>query len=215
MCERLRLAVRGAVQGVGFRPCVYRLARALDLSGWVLNAPDGVIIEVEGPRERLDHFRARLEAEPPPHATIVSLEATWLERVGFRGFEIRDSEERGEPTALVLPDLATCEACRRELFDPDDRRHRYPFINCTHCGPRFSIIDSLPYDRARTSMRGLHDVSGVRSRSTTIRPIAGSTPSPTRVRSAARSWPGGMTAEPCSPSATRPCAPQSMRFAAV
>jgi hydrogenase maturation protein HypF len=153
MCERLRLAVRGAVQGVGFRPCVYRLARALDLSGWVLNAPDGVIIEIEGPRERLDGFRARLEAEPPPNAVIVGVEATWLERVGFRGFEIRDSEERGEPTALVLPDLATCEACRRELFDPDDRRHRYPFINCTHCGPRFSIIDSLPYDRARTSMR--------------------------------------------------------------
>jgi hydrogenase maturation protein HypF len=154
MRERLRLAVRGAVQGVGFRPSAYRLARALDLSGWVLNGPAGVVIEIEGPREQLEQFRARLESEPPPHATIVSVEATWLERVGFRGFEIRDSEECGEPTALVMPDLATCDACRRELFDPDDRRYRYPFINCTHCGPRYSIIESLPYDRARTSMRG-------------------------------------------------------------
>ncbi|HKW02513.1 MAG TPA: carbamoyltransferase HypF [Vicinamibacterales bacterium] len=154
MRERLRLSVRGAVQGVGFRPFVYRLARALDLAGWVLNGPDGVVIEVEGPRERIDRFRARLVCEPPPHATIVDLEASWLDPAGSAAFEIRDSQVAGEPTAIVLPDLATCDACRRELFDPDDRRYRYPFINCTHCGPRFSIIDALPYDRPRTSMRG-------------------------------------------------------------
>lgn len=154
MRERLRLAVRGAVQGVGFRPFVYRLATSLDLAGWVLNAPDGVIVEVEGTRDRLTRFRAQLSADPPPHALILSVEPSWLDSIGYDTFEIRKSRDEGDAAALVLPDLATCEACRAELFDPGDRRHRYPFINCTHCGPRFSIIDALPYDRARTSMRG-------------------------------------------------------------
>lgn len=154
MPERLRLSVRGVVQGVGFRPFVYRLARSLELTGWVQNSPDGVIIEIEGPRDQLDRFRTRLVSETPPHATIVSLDGSWLEAAAFSTFDIKDSRADGEPSALVLPDLATCDDCCRELFDPADRRYRYPFINCTHCGPRFSIIDALPYDRTRTSMRG-------------------------------------------------------------
>ncbi|MFI5178914.1 MAG: carbamoyltransferase HypF [Vicinamibacterales bacterium] len=153
MRERLRLTVRGAVQGVGFRPFVYRLARVLELHGWVLNSPQGVFIEVEGPRDRLERFFARLGAERPPLAVIQSLESTWLDPVSYDTFEIRESAHDGAPTALVLPDIATCDDCRRELFDPANRRYRYPFINCTHCGPRYTIIDALPYDRARTSMR--------------------------------------------------------------
>lgn len=154
MRERLRLAVRGAVQGVGFRPFVYQLAHTLGLAGWVLNAPDGVFVEVEGTRGQLEEFRRRLVSERPPHALVLSVEATWLDPTPYETFEIRESEAEGEPTALVPPDLATCDACQRELFDPQDRRFRYPFTNCTHCGPRFSIIDALPYDRGRTSMRG-------------------------------------------------------------
>ncbi|HUL75157.1 MAG TPA: carbamoyltransferase HypF [Vicinamibacterales bacterium] len=153
MRERLRLVVRGAVQGVGFRPFVYRLARTLDLDGWVRNAPQGVFIEVEGPHDRLEGFLERLLDERPPHAVIQSLESTWLDPVPYDAFEILESAHEGAATALVLPDIATCDACRREFFDPGNRRYRYPFTNCTHCGPRYTIIDALPYDRARTSMR--------------------------------------------------------------
>jgi len=150
---RLKLTVRGAVQGVGFRPFVHRLATGLDLAGWVNNSPQGVFIEVEGPRASLEQFLLRLEAEKPVRSFIQSLEASWLDAVGFKSFEIRASETGGVKTALVLPDIATCPDCLREMFDPDNRRYRYPFTNCTHCGPRFSIIESLPYDRANTSMR--------------------------------------------------------------
>ncbi len=153
MRSRLRLSVRGAVQGVGFRPFVWRLARGLDLAGWVANTPFGAAIEVEGPRPQLDRFRADLVGAPPPHARLMSVEAVWLDATGQTTFEIRSSDAAGDPTAIVLPDLATCEECRREIFDPTDRRYRYPFTNCTHCGPRFTIIEALPYDRPRTSMR--------------------------------------------------------------
>jgi hydrogenase maturation protein HypF len=151
--ERLRLAVRGAVQGVGFRPFVHRLAGELRLAGWVNNSPQGVLVELEGPRPALDQLLLRLEAERPPRSSIQSLEATWLDPVGYHGFEIRESETTGERIALVLPDIATCSDCRREIFDPANRRYRYPFTNCTNCGPRFSIIEALPYDRANTSMK--------------------------------------------------------------
>jgi hydrogenase maturation protein HypF len=153
MRERLRIAMRGAVQGVGFRPFVHRLAGRLDLDGWVRNSPQGVFIEVEGPGATLDEFLRRLEVDPPPRAVIQSLESTWLDPVPYRGFEIRESARDGGTTALVLPDIAMCDDCRRDIDDPANRRHRYPFTNCTNCGPRFSIIDALPYDRARTSMR--------------------------------------------------------------
>ena len=150
---RLKLAIRGAVQGVGFRPFVFRLATGLKLAGWVNNSPQGVFIEVEGPRAALEKFLLRLETEKPPRSSIQSFEASWLDAVGFKDFEIRASETGGEKTALVLPDIATCPDCLREIFDPKDRRYRYPFTNCTNCGPRFSIIESLPYDRANTSMK--------------------------------------------------------------
>ena len=150
---RLKLAVRGAVQGVGFRPFVFRLATELKLAGWVNNSPQGVFIEVEGPRAALEKFLLRLETEKPPRSFIQSLEASWLDAVGYNDFEIRDSETGGDKTALVLPDIATCPDCLREIFDPKNRRYRYPFTNCTNCGPRFSIIESLPYDRANTSMK--------------------------------------------------------------
>lgn len=151
---RLRLAVRGAVQGVGFRPFVYRLANELGLVGWVNNSPQGVFIEVEGERTKLETFRLRLNAEKPPRSFIQSCESAWLDPVGFEGFVIRASETSGGKTALVLPDIATCPDCLREILDPTNRRYRYPFTNCTNCGPRFSIINALPYDRANTSMRG-------------------------------------------------------------
>jgi hydrogenase maturation protein HypF len=150
---RLKLTVRGAVQGVGFRPFVFRLATGLGLAGWVNNSPQGVFIEAEGPRAELEKFLLRLETEKPPRSFIQSLEASWLDAVGFKNFEIRPSETGGNKTALVLPDIATCPDCLREIFDPKNRRQRYPFTNCTNCGPRFSIIESLPYDRANTSMK--------------------------------------------------------------
>jgi hydrogenase maturation protein HypF len=150
---RLKLTVHGAVQGVGFRPFVFRLATELGLAGWVNNSPQGVFIEVEGPRAALEKFLLRLEIEKPPRSFIQSLEASWLDSVGYAAFDIRPSEIGGNKTALVLPDIATCPDCLREIFDPKNRRHRYPFTNCTNCGPRFSIIESLPYDRVNTSMK--------------------------------------------------------------
>ena len=150
---RARIALHGIVQGVGFRPFVYNLATSMRLRGWVTNSPQGVCIEIEGERPALERFRQRLEAEKPAHAAIHGLELSWLDPAGYAGFEIRPSDVQGERRTLVLPDLATCSDCRREIFDPRDRRYLYPFTNCTHCGPRFSIIESLPYDRARTSMK--------------------------------------------------------------
>ncbi len=150
--ERLKVVVRGAVQGVGFRPFVYRLATESDLRGWVLNSSQGVFIEVEGERAVLEEFVLRLEREKPPLAIIQSLEFSFLDPVGYPDFVIRYSEEAGEKTVLILPDIATCSECRSEVEDPNDRRYRYPFTNCTHCGPRFTIIRSLPYDRPNTSM---------------------------------------------------------------
>jgi len=150
--ERLRLEVRGAVQGVGFRPFVYRLARELSLDGWVVNDTRGVVIEVEGEPGDLRRFQRRLSAETPMAAVIQTLEATRLAPRGERDFRIRASSARGDKTVQLLPDIATCPSCKRELFDRRDRRHGYPFTNCTHCGPRFSIIRSLPYDRDGTTM---------------------------------------------------------------
>lgn len=151
--ERLRVTVRGAVQGVGFRPFVYRLAKELNLNGWVNNSPKGVFIEVEGATAKLKSFLFLLEREKPPRSFIQSLENSFLDAVGFSDFQIRPSDENGAKTAIVLPDIATCADCLREIFDPSNRRYLYPFTNCTNCGPRFSIIESLPYDRPRTTMK--------------------------------------------------------------
>ena len=150
---RLRVEIHGAVQGVGFRPFVYRLATELDLTGWVINDTRGVFIEVEGPRDRLERFLARLPNEQPPRAIIHSLAGDWREPAGFTHFEIRHSDDHGAKTALILPDSATCPDCLAEVFDPADRRFGYPFTNCTNCGPRLTIIQALPYDRPNTTMR--------------------------------------------------------------
>lgn len=150
---RLRLIVRGAVQGVGFRPFVYRLATELKLTGWTSNSVQGAWIEVEGQRNTLEEFVSRLTEEKPPRSFIQSLELSWLDPVGYATFEIRQSTAYGLKTALVMADIATCADCVREIFDPLNRRYRYPFTNCTNCGPRFSIIEALPYDRANTSMK--------------------------------------------------------------
>jgi hydrogenase maturation protein HypF len=154
MVERWRLSVGGQVQGVGFRPFVYRLAVELRLAGWVINAANGALIEAEGERADLERFISRLCAELPPHARIDSLDRQLVPpQHDRRAFAIRQSADDGAITALMLPDLAVCPDCLREMRDLADRRYRYPFINCTRCGPRCSIIEALPYDRPKTTMR--------------------------------------------------------------
>ena len=151
--HRVRLSLHGLLQGVGFRPFVYKLAHEIGLKGWVQNSPQGVSIEVEGSREALDEFMLRLEKESPPNTVFHDMESSQLEPVGYERFKIKTSENSGGQSTLILPDIATCVDCLREIFDPSNRRHLYPFTNCTHCGPRFSIIESLPYDRNHTSMK--------------------------------------------------------------
>jgi hydrogenase maturation protein HypF len=150
--QRVSVAIRGAVQGVGFRPFIFRLAEELRLTGWVINNAQGVFLDAEGPPEALRSFLLRIEREKPAISFIQSFEHSYLDPVGYANFEIRASTG-GDKTALILPDIATCAECRLEVFDPGNRRFRYPFTNCTNCGPRFSIIEALPYDRPNTSMR--------------------------------------------------------------
>lgn len=150
--RRIRLVVSGVVQGVGFRPFVYRLATTLDLAGWVRNDPAGVTIEVEGAAAAVREFRGRLLDQAPPLSRIESCRSTEVAPRGALGFEIRDSVRTDRPSALVSPDTATCADCLHELLDPTDRRYRYPFINCTNCGPRFTIVRGIPYDRPYTTM---------------------------------------------------------------
>ncbi|MCX6638211.1 MAG: carbamoyltransferase HypF [Acidobacteria bacterium] len=150
---RVRAALCGAVQGVGFRPFVYRLASELELNGWVLNSSAGLVVEVEGPEAALAQFLSRLDREKPPAAVVLTREVSWLAPAGFTRFEILASDAGAEKTAAVLPDLATCGDCLGELLDPADRRYLYPFTNCTNCGPRYTIILDIPYDRPRTTMR--------------------------------------------------------------
>jgi hydrogenase maturation protein HypF len=150
---RTQLTVRGVVQGVGFRPFVYNLAERLGLCGWVLNHSGGVEIEAEGAPSVVATFVAALREEAPPLAQIESLEAREAPPQGYEGFEIRHSVRQEGRYQLVSPDIATCPDCLRELLDPNDRRYRYPFTNCTNCGPRFTIIADIPYDRPNTTMR--------------------------------------------------------------
>ena len=144
--------LNGIVQGVGFRPHVYRLAVEYNLKGWVINSSAGVILEVEGEEEDLHEFLRRLQNEPPPRAVIRSCEMREIPVHGFTGFTIRPSDDAGKTTAMISPDIAVCQECKKETDDPNDRRYRYPFTNCTNCGPRFTIIKGLPYDRAMTTM---------------------------------------------------------------
>ncbi|MBN1459523.1 MAG: carbamoyltransferase HypF [Armatimonadetes bacterium] len=159
-----RITVEGVVQGVGFRPFVYRLAHRHGLAGWVANSSSGVIIEVEGPRSELDAFESALTREAPVLARIDEVhsaqadalrpDSAALPQSQQPSFEIRRSERTAEDSTLICPDVAVCADCLSEFLDPADRRHLYPFINCTNCGPRFSIIEDTPYDRPATSMAG-------------------------------------------------------------
>mgnify|MGYP000848120225 CR=1 FL=1 len=151
--ERISIVIRGSVQGVGFRPFVYRVATELGLNGCVLNSQQGVFIEAEGIHNVLTNFLFRLQKETPPRAFIQSLEFSFLDPVGFSSFEIRTSDDTGVKSTILAPDIATCSDCSHEIFDPTNRRYLYPFTNCTNCGPRFTIMESLPYDRVNTSMR--------------------------------------------------------------
>lgn len=150
--HRLRLSVSGLVQGVGFRPYVHRLASSLNLTGLVRNSLAGALIEVEGPEPLLRYFLERLHRDLPPPALIFSSEASWLAPAGLSSFVIEYSEDKGETLASVLPDLAPCPDCIEEFSDPHQRRYLYPFTNCTRCGPRFTIVTALPYDRPNTTM---------------------------------------------------------------
>jgi len=152
MLIRREIEVQGIVQGVGFRPFVYRLAGDCGLAGLVANTSAGVSIEVEGRPEAVANFLQRLPVEAPPLAQITRFAVRELAARESRGFEIHPSRAQEPARALISPDIATCPDCLRELFDPHDRRYLYPFINCTNCGPRFTIIQDIPYDRPRTSM---------------------------------------------------------------
>ncbi|HET7891317.1 MAG TPA: carbamoyltransferase HypF [Candidatus Sulfotelmatobacter sp.] len=151
--QRLRITLRGAVQGVGFRPFVYRLATELSLTGWVLNSSAGLVVEVEGPAEKLSRFEQRLEQERPRASVVNVRETASVSIEGSTRFEILASDHDAGKTVNVLPDLATCTDCREELFDPGNRRFEYPFTNCTNCGPRYTIVVDIPYDRPNTTMR--------------------------------------------------------------
>ena len=148
----LELRIRGVVQGVGFRPFVYRLAHRHALAGWVLNGESGVQVHVEGPSGALEAFARAIVAEAPPAASIASVDTAVAPAEGFDTFAIRDSLPTEYVTVRISPDLPVCEPCLRELFDSADRRYRYPYINCTDCGPRYSIVTGLPYDRPFTTM---------------------------------------------------------------
>lgn len=153
MLEALEIKISGIVQGVGFRPFVYRMASEYLISGWVLNNTEGVYVHAEGEADNLDKFIVQLSEHAPAAARVEQLEIHETEILDCSGFEIRFSDSaQAEETTLVSPDLATCAACAEELLDPSNRRYRYPFINCTNCGPRFTIMNSLPYDRPVTSM---------------------------------------------------------------
>lgn len=147
-----RIHVSGIVQGVGFRPFVYGLAQRHALCGWVRNSSAGVDIEVEGPSAALDAFLAALSAEAPPLSRIESVSAQEIPGNGFARFEIRHSHAVEGAYQPISPDVATCPECLAEVRDPSDRRYRYPFTNCTNCGPRFTIIQDIPYDRPATTM---------------------------------------------------------------
>lgn len=147
-----RIEVKGIVQGVGFRPFIYTLAKQLKLKGWVKNTSNGVIIEVDGETTSVDQFIRHITNFPPPLAHIDTLESFDIPHNGYKDFQIYESESIQGAFVPISPDMAVCDDCRRELFDPDNPRFRYPFINCTNCGPRFTIIKDIPYDRLFTTM---------------------------------------------------------------
>lgn len=153
MSYRIKIEIKGTVQGVGFRPFIYNLAKSIGVKGYVSNTPQGVIIEAEGNSDLLEIFKEKIKKEKPEISYIQSFNVEVLNTKNYKDFIIHQSEIKGIPDALVLPDLATCDKCLQDIFAPENRRYMYPFTNCTNCGPRFSIIKSLPYDRTRTTMK--------------------------------------------------------------
>jgi len=152
LIKLVKIGVSGVVQGVGFRPFIYRLAQAHNLKGWVRNTSGSVEIEIEGNEESLENFLIDLEAKAPPMARIEKVKTTFHPPNGHTGFQIQKSLSHEGKYQLVSPDIATCEDCKREIFSPTNRRFHYPFTNCTNCGPRFTIIEDIPYDRPKTTM---------------------------------------------------------------
>ncbi len=152
MSSAYSIKISGVVQGVGFRPFVYRLARANGLKGWVLNGEEGVEIHLEGEEEPLQSFLVEMKAQSPQAAAIAEVSVASTRASGFTDFTIRESIGSGQLSVRISPDLPACENCLRELFDPQDQRFHYPYINCTNCGPRYSVIRNLPYDRRNTTM---------------------------------------------------------------
>jgi hydrogenase maturation protein HypF len=152
MNKRYLIKVAGIVQGVGFRPYIFRLADRLQLSGFVNNNSEGVVIEVEGPDNKINHFLKTLKDQPPPLAQLTHLDITEVNLKNDESFQIQKSKSTDQKSTLISPDISTCEDCRTELLDTSDRRYLYPFINCTNCGPRYTIISDIPYDRPKTSM---------------------------------------------------------------
>lgn len=151
--ERKRLEIKGIVQGVGFRPFIYRLAKNHKLKGFVFNNTKGVIVDLEGSHSNIETVLRKIKDQSPPLAQIKGIESKKLPIKGYKDFVIKYSRKEEEKITLVSPDIATCDSCSRELLDPSDRRYKYPFINCTNCGPRFSIIKEIPYDRKNTTMK--------------------------------------------------------------
>ena len=152
LAQRLRIEVEGAVQGVGFRPFIYRLASELRLAGWVKNTSNGVVIEVEGAVPVVKTFLERMRADAPPSASVQAMNTSIVSALDNAGFSIKQSAESGQRTLAIPPDLAACGDCLREIADPTDRRFRYPFLTCTQCGPRYSLLKAIPYERSNTTM---------------------------------------------------------------
>lgn len=152
--NRYQITIKGIVQGIGFRPFIYKLAHQLHLKGWVNNSTEGVLIDLECEEEELENFQAKIQQEKPLQSEIYSIEIKQLNLVNYQEFYIKNSESTNNrnKSAIVLPDLSTCNECLQEIFDSKNRRYRYPFTNCTNCGPRYSIIQDLPYDRQNTTM---------------------------------------------------------------
>jgi len=147
-----KITVKGVVQGVGFRPFIHRLAIAHNLSGWVLNSSGGVIIEVEGEKETIECFYSNIPRLAPPLAVVKAASIDFHSPRNLNDFQVKRSLSGNGEFVLVSPDISICEKCLKELLDVRDRRYKYPFINCTNCGPRFSIIKDTPYDRVKTTM---------------------------------------------------------------
>lgn len=151
----VELHIQGIVQGVGFRPFIYNLANQLEISGTVSNTSAGVFVQAVAEQNLLDSFIARIRSDAPPLAEILSIDAQPFDpqKIKDSGFVINKSSSEASATTAIPPDIALCDDCLKELLSADDRRHGYPFINCTNCGPRFTIVETIPYDRPKTSMR--------------------------------------------------------------